>query len=124
MLPRVQYLFKSHAFGRALVLIYAAAVMFTWLNFAAHAQYWVPYHFYFGDEMGSPGSIMTFFPWPGARRGRQGAGQPSVTAFAILPNAVGFWTAQRPAQAGQSWRAVWVSPDFASALPSREIKLK
>ena len=41
-----------------------------------------------------------------------------------VTNAVGFWTAQRPAQAGQSWRAVWVSPDFASALPSREIKLK
>ena len=26
------------------------------------------YHFYFGDNIGSPGTIMTFFPWPGARR--------------------------------------------------------
>src|SRR5213595_556863 len=49
------------------------------------------YHFYFGDEHGSPGSIMTFFPWPGARRGRQGVGQVAVTSFAVLPNAIGFW---------------------------------
>ena len=49
------------------------------------------YHFYFGDDLGSPGSLMTFFPWPGSRRGRPGAGQPSVTSFAILPGAVGFW---------------------------------
>lgn len=49
------------------------------------------YHFYFGDRDGTPGSILTFFPWPGSRRGRQGAGQAAVTAFAILPSAVGFW---------------------------------
>jgi len=49
------------------------------------------YHFYFGNGIGSPGSILTFFPWPEARRGRQGAGQAAVTSFAILPSAVGFW---------------------------------
>jgi predicted esterase/catechol 2,3-dioxygenase-like lactoylglutathione lyase family enzyme len=49
------------------------------------------YHFYFGDEVGTPGSIMTFFPWPGAHRGRQGTGQVAVTAFAVLPSALGFW---------------------------------
>jgi predicted esterase/catechol 2,3-dioxygenase-like lactoylglutathione lyase family enzyme len=49
------------------------------------------YHFYFGDEVGNPGSIMTFFPWPSARRGRQGAGQVAVTSFAVLPGALGFW---------------------------------
>ena len=49
------------------------------------------YHFYFGDEVGTPGSIMTFFPWPGARRGRQGSGQVAVTSFAVLPGAIGFW---------------------------------
>ena len=32
------------------------------------------YHLYYGDEVGTPGSIMTFFPWPGARRGRVGRG--------------------------------------------------
>ena len=49
------------------------------------------YHLYFGDDIGHPGSIMTFFPWPGARRGRQGTGQVAVTSFAVLPRALGFW---------------------------------
>lgn len=49
------------------------------------------YHFYFGDERGTPGSIMTFFPWPNASRGRHGSGQVAVTSFAIMPTAVGFW---------------------------------
>jgi glyoxalase family protein len=49
------------------------------------------YHLYYGDEGGTPGSIMTFFPWPGARRGRQGAGQVAVTSFSVLPSAIGFW---------------------------------
>jgi predicted esterase/catechol 2,3-dioxygenase-like lactoylglutathione lyase family enzyme len=49
------------------------------------------YHLYFGDDVGNPGSIMTFFPWPGARRGRQGTGQVAVTSFAVLPRALGFW---------------------------------
>ncbi len=49
------------------------------------------YHFYYGDDVGHPGSILTFFPWPGARRGRQGTGQVAVTSFAVLPAALGFW---------------------------------
>jgi len=49
------------------------------------------YHLYFGDEVGNPGSIMTFFPWPGARPGRQGTGQVAVTSFVVLPRALGFW---------------------------------
>jgi len=49
------------------------------------------YHLYFGDEVGHPGSIMTFFPWPGARPGRQGTRQVAVTSFAVLPRALGFW---------------------------------
>ncbi len=49
------------------------------------------YHLYYGDEVGTPGSIMTFFPWPGARPGRHGTGQVAVTAFAVLPPSLGFW---------------------------------
>src|SRR5918992_2089290 len=49
------------------------------------------YHLYYGDDVGSPGSILTFFPWPGARRGRQGTGQVAVTSFAVLPTGLGFW---------------------------------
>lgn len=49
------------------------------------------YHFYFGDERGTPGSILTFFPWPGARRGAVGAGQVGVTSLAIAPESIGWW---------------------------------
>jgi glyoxalase family protein len=49
------------------------------------------YHFYYGNETGSPGSVLTFFPWPDARRGRQGAGQVAVTGLSIMPGSVGFW---------------------------------
>jgi len=49
------------------------------------------YHFYYGDETGTPGSILTFFPWPGGRPGRAGPGQVAVTAFAVVPGALGFW---------------------------------
>ena len=49
------------------------------------------YHFYFGDEIGNPGTLLTFFPWPGARPGRPGSGQVAVTSLAIPHGAVGFW---------------------------------
>lgn len=49
------------------------------------------YHFYFGDELGHAGTLLTFFPWPDARRGRQGAGQAAVTSFGIVPASLGFW---------------------------------
>jgi glyoxalase family protein len=49
------------------------------------------YHFYFGDEAGTPGSLITFFPWPGAQRAHQGSGQVAVTSFAIVPRAIAFW---------------------------------
>jgi glyoxalase family protein len=49
------------------------------------------YHFYFGDAIGTPGTILTFFPWPGARRGRRGAGEVEATAFAIPLGSVGYW---------------------------------
>ncbi len=49
------------------------------------------YHFYFGDEVGTPGSLITFFPWPGARPGRPGSGQVVVVSFAVVPGALGFW---------------------------------
>jgi glyoxalase family protein len=49
------------------------------------------YHFYFGDNRGTPGTILTFFPWPGVRHGSRGSGQIEVTAFAISANSIGFW---------------------------------
>jgi glyoxalase family protein len=49
------------------------------------------YHFYLGDAIGTPGTILTFFPWPGVRRGSRGAGEVEATAFAIAPGSVNYW---------------------------------
>jgi glyoxalase family protein len=49
------------------------------------------YHFYFGDNAGSPGTLLTFFPWPNARRGSRGVGETSATAYAIPAGSVGYW---------------------------------
>src|SRR5438477_7420949 len=49
------------------------------------------YHFYFGDKIGTPGTIMTFFPWPGARRGARGSGQVTTVSFAVPRNSIPFW---------------------------------
>ncbi|MCP4201695.1 MAG: ring-cleaving dioxygenase [bacterium] len=57
------------------------------------------YHFYYGDELGRPGTILTFFPWPMARRGSRGSGQATVTSFEIPGASLGFWR-ERLAQLG------------------------
>lgn len=49
------------------------------------------YHLYFGNHSGEPGTIMTFFPWGDAYKGRIGDGQVGVTAYAIPVNALPFW---------------------------------
>src|SRR3954469_12270030 len=49
------------------------------------------YHFYFGDAPGAPGTILTFFLWPDARRGIRGTGQIETTAFAISPDSTSYW---------------------------------
>lgn len=49
------------------------------------------YHLYYGDEQGSPGSILTFFPWPGARRGVRGSGQITRTGWRIAESSMGYW---------------------------------
>jgi glyoxalase family protein len=49
------------------------------------------YHLYYGDEVGSPGTILTFFPWPHAKAGRPGSGEAGATAYVIPDASVGFW---------------------------------
>ena len=49
------------------------------------------YHFYYGDEQGRPGTIITFFPWPMAKRGTHGAGQATATAFSVPEGSLGWW---------------------------------
>ena len=49
------------------------------------------YHLYYGDGQGHPGTIMTFFPWPGAMAGRIGTGQLTVTSFAVPERSLAYW---------------------------------
>ncbi|MFW6448604.1 MAG: ring-cleaving dioxygenase [Halobacteriota archaeon] len=50
------------------------------------------YHLYFGDRIGSPGSILTFFPMPDAPPGRPGGGQVVTTRLAVPSGSLGWWT--------------------------------
>ena len=52
------------------------------------------YHFYYGDELGRPGSLLTFFPWTGSRPGRQGTGQINGVAMAVPQGSLGYWVAR------------------------------
>src|SRR5437867_6118368 len=57
------------------------------------------YQLYYGDELGRPGSILTFFAWPDAHRGRQGPPQVTVTSFSVPSQSLDFWS-KRLAEAG------------------------
>jgi glyoxalase family protein len=50
------------------------------------------YHFYYGDEIGRPGTILTFFPWEHAAPGRAGVGFGQETAFRVPAQSIGYWT--------------------------------
>src|SRR5246127_5928216 len=52
------------------------------------------YHFYYGDKIGRPGTAITFFAWPGARRGTRGTGQVIAASFAIPADSIDFWKAR------------------------------
>jgi glyoxalase family protein len=49
------------------------------------------YHLYYGDNVGSPGTALTFFPWQGLRRGRPGTGQAYATGFSIPATSLAYW---------------------------------
>jgi glyoxalase family protein len=49
------------------------------------------YHLYFGDRTGRPGTAITFFAWPGARRGSRGTGQVIAASFAIPRGSIDYW---------------------------------
>src|SRR5918911_5390650 len=49
------------------------------------------YHLYYGDELGRPGTILTFFAWPGAPGGRAGPPQVTAAGFAVPAAALDFW---------------------------------
>jgi glyoxalase family protein len=49
------------------------------------------YHFYFGTERGEPGTILTFFPWEGIRKGRAGTAQVTAVSYSVPEGSLGFW---------------------------------
>jgi glyoxalase family protein len=59
------------------------------------------YHFYFGDARGTPGKILTFFPWPTAPEGRSGTGQSPGVSLAVPRNSLDSWM-RRARDAGVS----------------------
>src|SRR4051794_27079638 len=50
------------------------------------------YHLDYGDELGRPGTILTFFAWPGASRGRVGPPQATASSFAVPEGSLEFWS--------------------------------
>lgn len=50
------------------------------------------YHFYYGNEKGDPGTILTFFPWEGIGKGRNGRGLATNITYSIPPGSLNFWT--------------------------------
>ena len=49
------------------------------------------YHFYYGDKVGTPGSILTFFPWEGMQSGRRGTRQVTEIGYSVPENSLDFW---------------------------------
>jgi glyoxalase family protein len=49
------------------------------------------YHLYYGDAVGRPSTILTFFPWRGVTAGRNGTGLTTATAFSVPPESLGWW---------------------------------
>lgn len=49
------------------------------------------YHLYYGDEIGRPGTILTFFPWQHVTKGLRGTGQVITTSFLIPENSIEYW---------------------------------
>lgn len=76
------------------------------------------YHFYFGDSHGSSGSLLTFFPWPGARPGVVGAGQVTATAFGVPAGSLARW--QRRLASIARINAELFSRDSTSGLTFRD----
>jgi glyoxalase family protein len=50
------------------------------------------YHFYYGDENGTPGTILTFFPWTNVRRGTAGTGMATEIGYSVPAGSLVFWT--------------------------------
>ena len=71
------------------------------------------YHLYYGDEAGSPSSLLTFFPWPGVVPGSAGAGMMTATAFSVPGSSLGWWH--------ERFRALGVDVDAPVSRDAEEV---
>lgn len=69
------------------------------------------YHLYFGNETADPGTIITFFPWPGARKGRRGGGQVGTTVYAVPEGSLSYWE--------ERLKAFGISSDYTERFGER-----
>lgn len=70
------------------------------------------YHLYYGDAAGTPGTILTFFPWEKLAQGRPGSGMVTAIAFAIPREAIDYWEARIQG----TWAAVALSERFGERV--------
>lgn len=81
------------------------------------------YHFYFADEMGTPGSVLTFFPWEGITKGSQGAGQATEVVYSVPQGSLTFWKERLTRhnvtidQAGQRFGEAFISFRDPDGMP-------
>jgi glyoxalase family protein len=82
------------------------------------------YHFYYGNGQGSPGTIMTTFPYQhmGTRHGQNGRGMITLTSFSVPADAIGYWRDRlaasgiRPTEKQRFGQAVLQFPDPAGLM--------
>ncbi|RYG35369.1 ring-cleaving dioxygenase, partial [bacterium] len=77
--------------GQANVDFYAGLLGLRLIKVTVNFDDPTAYHLYYGDGAGSPGTAMTFFPYPQSRGGRPGQGQVVVTSFSIPEASEGYW---------------------------------
>ena len=63
------------------------------------------YHLYYGDEVGSPGSVITYFPFQDAARGRRGTGEVGTTSFSVPRGTLKAWADRLAAHDAKSLQA-------------------
>ncbi|RUW96993.1 ring-cleaving dioxygenase, partial [Mesorhizobium sp. M8A.F.Ca.ET.059.01.1.1] len=49
------------------------------------------YHLYYADEVGTPGSVMTYFPFPNIGKGRHGVGEVGTTVYSVPEGTLAYW---------------------------------
>ncbi len=49
------------------------------------------YHLYYADEVGTPGTVLTFFPFPNSRRGKRGTGEINTISFSVPSGSLSYW---------------------------------